>query len=113
MITYCYEMPDGTIHDHQAPMGKAPETIVVDGQTAHRSIAAEHTDVSPGNPWAKHKSLALMMVGKEQQLEHQAEAHAKGCEIGFDREGYGTFKSKKQRDNYMRAYKLADFNSYD
>jgi len=45
MPTYCYETKKGKVFDRSYRMGRAPRSIVVDGQRAKRSLAAEFCSV--------------------------------------------------------------------
>ena len=115
MITYCYEDGDGSVYEWTAPMGKAPTALLVGGRIVPRSLRAEQRGKRSGDPWVNHRSLALMMVGKKEQLAHMKEAKSRGAEIRFDGEGYATFSSKSQRSQYFKAFPedhLVDRNSF-
>jgi hypothetical protein len=90
-------------------MGEAPQWIVVNGQRAHRDLAAEHGCTKSGDPWVNHESLALMVHPLDVK-KCRAEAHDQGLNVTVRDDGMEHFDSRIDQKKYCRAY---GYTNYD
>lgn len=107
-MTYCYSTGN-RVFDWDAPMGRAPQALFVNGRVAARSYVAEHFGQRSGDPWVDHSSLALSVHPLDVK-KYRADAHARGLNVGFRDDGMVTFRSRSDQKRYCRAYGFVNFN---
>lgn len=106
MVIYCYNLDDRVI-DWLAPMGKAPQSLLVNGRIARRDKRAEMSSARSGDPWTEHESLALMVHPLDVKAT-RAEAHAKGLNVTVRDNGMVHFDNRSDQKKYCRAYGLVN-----
>ena len=107
MVTYCYSLDD-EIHEWLAPMGMAPQALLVNGRIATRSFAAEHGGQKSGDPWTNHESLALSVHPLDVK-EYRKDAHDKRLNVKIRDDGMVEFRSRTDQKRYCRAYGYVNF----
>lgn len=109
-MTFCYEL-NGRVFEWRAPMGRAPQALLINGQRAERSIRAEHGDQRSGDPWTNHESLALS-VHPLDVPKYRRDAHKRGLNVTIRDDGIFHFDSHGDARKYNKAYGYVNYGDY-
>ncbi len=109
MPTYLYRTEDDVVHAHVCPVGKAPETLTVDGVVAKRSIVDEHSGHHDTNANYPMKCEASG-VFPSQIAEAQNILKVQGTSAEYTPDGRPIYTSAIHRKACLRAMGLYDRN---
>ena len=110
MPTYCYETKKGEVYDRSYRMGKAPRSIIVDGQLAKRSLAAEFCSVPNSKGWPLECIGSGVNAVDAQELRDVLKK--KGVPTRVTNEGNPIYTDARHRRRALKARGFVDRASY-
>lgn len=110
MPVYCYRTANGAIVERMFRIGKAPKTIVVDGEVAKRSIVDEQKMFPPTKGWPLTCVASGVNAAQAGELrEHLARA---GVPTEVTPDGDPVYRNAAHRRKALAARGIIDKSSY-
>jgi len=110
MPTYCYETKKGKVFDRVFSMGRAPRSIVVDGQRARRALSAELQSVPSSKGWPLECLGSGVNATDAQELRDVLKN--KGVPTRVTNDGNPIYTDARHRRRALKARGFIDRASY-
>lgn len=110
MPTYCYQTRTGEVHEEVYPIGKAPRSIIVNGEEATRCFAAERKSFPSTSGWP----LECVASGVNARDRHKLEAEFNrlGVPTKVSADGNPIYTDASHRKKALKARGFFDKSAY-